>query len=110
MGRVGVGVRGLLGGPAVLLVRVPGSAWCSGCDVEMLAAVERVDELFGPWPAGCDAEPGLSAAARDLARGVEQGVARPGSVSIRFAARTASMHRRATRTTSPGLRADASPW
>ena len=77
VGRVGVGVRGLLGCPAVLLVRVPGSAWCSGCGAEMVAAVERVDELFGPWPAGCDAESGLSAATCDLARGVEQGVAEP---------------------------------
>ena len=77
MGRVGVGVRGLLGCPAVVLVRVPGSVSCSGRVAETVAAIERVDELFGPRPAGCDAEPGLSAAARDLARGVEQGVAEP---------------------------------
>ena len=47
----------------------------SGCGPESVAAVERVDELVGPGPAGSDAEPGLSAGAGDLAGRVEQGVA-----------------------------------
>ena len=55
VGRVGVAVRGWFGCPALLLERCRGPLVVSGCEAETVAAVERVDELFGPRPAGRDA-------------------------------------------------------
>ncbi len=38
----------------------------------MVAAIERVDELVGPWPSGSDPQSGLSAGASDQPGCVEE--------------------------------------
>ena len=48
--------------------------WSGGVS-ELVAAIERVDELVGPWPAGGDAESGLVAGAGDQTSGVQERVA-----------------------------------
>ena len=73
VGRAGVVVVGSLVGSLVSGRGRAGGR--SGAVSETVAAVERLDELGGPWPSGGESEPGLAAGAGDHAGSVEEGVA-----------------------------------